>query len=73
MTDVLWVAMICGSWLAALVAVAWGMDASDWWRDRQAHRRIVRRLRALGAYRRGLAPPLRNASPHEVAPRKPQR
>lgn len=68
--DVLWIAAICGSWLAALAAGAWLNDRVQAWRW---GRRITRRLRALGEYRRGLAPPLRNASPHGAARGKLQK
>lgn len=68
--NILWVAMICGGWLATLVCGGWLNDRLQAWRW---DRRITRRLRALGAYRRGLAPPLRNASPHEATRRKLQR
>lgn len=50
--DVLWIAAICGSWLAAMVALAYGLDVSDWWQRRRDAKLVERRLRALREWRR---------------------
>lgn len=72
----IWILIICGGWMLALVLGLALVDAWGWWQGRQEQNRIVERLRALGRWRRAqsrLSAWDRPDSPQGAARRKLQR